>query len=165
MKVQQWTKVAESDTSPMQASTAEGGQSKGLIKTLVAHGIQASASGGWTANKTHQDHDFTDSLIDQLAIKTIAEDLTIVVSTLFLGEKELMQQLDMTDSKVKAVATLVDAIVAEVGSCKGCQLLLDRCRVLMNSSVQGVAKSGAGPPIKKAKKPKARHHPHNNPKG
>ena len=103
MKVQQWTKLAEGDTSPMQASTAEGGQSKGLIKTLVAHGIQASASGGWNANKTHHGHDLTESLIDML------------------------------------------------------RAMLD--------PVQEAATRDAGPPIKKAKAPKAKHHPHFNLKG
>ena len=136
-----------------------------MIKTLVANGIQASASGGWIANETHQDHESTDTLIDQLASKTVAGDLTGVVSTLFLGETELLQRLDMTDSKVKAVATLVDVIVAKVGSDKGFQLLLDRCRVLRNSSVQGEAKCGDGSPTKKAKTPKSKHHPHHNPKG
>ena len=124
MKVQQWTKVAESDTIPMQASTAEGGQPKGLIKTLVANGIQASASGGWIANKTHQDHESTDTLIDQLASKTVAGDLETLHAA-----------------------------------------LLDRCRVLRNSSVQEEAKCGAGSPTKKAKTPKSKHYPHHNPEG
>ena len=67
VNVQQWTTAAESGTSPLQAPTAEGGQPKGLIKTLSAHGIQASASGGWTANTPHHGQNLTESLIDQLA--------------------------------------------------------------------------------------------------
>ena len=165
MKVQQGTKVAESDTIPLQASTAEGGQPKGLIKTLVANGIQASASGGWIAKETHQDQESTDALIEQLARKTVAESLLDLVCTLFLGKTHLLLRFDVTDSKVKATATLVEDIVAQVGSDKGLQLLLDRCGVLMNSSVQEEAKSGAGSPTKKAKTPKSKHHPHHNPKG
>ena len=136
MKVHQWTKVAESDKAPMQSSTAEGGNPKGLIKTLVASGIQANASGGWSAQETHQGHDPTDALVEQLARKTVAEDLLDMVSVLFWyhGEADdLLRRLDMTDSKVKATATLVDDIVAQVGSDKGRQLVFDRWGVLMKA--------------------------------
>ena len=164
MKVQQWTIVAKSDTNPLQAPTAEGGQPKGLIKTLSAHGIQASASGGWTANTPHHGQNLTESLIDQLAARTIEQHLTKEVSKLFRTPPS-ERHFDMSDSKIKAIATLVDAVVAEVGTSEGCQLFEDRVRVLKSCSAQEAATRNAGPPINKAKAPKARHHPHFNPKG
>ena len=146
----------------MQVSTAEGVQPKGLIKTLAASGIQASASGGWIAQETHQDQEAADALIEQLARKTIAESLLDMVCTLFLGKTD---RFDLTDGKVKATAALVEDIVALVGFDIGLQLFSDRFKVLMSNSVQEKAKSGAGSPTKKAKTLKPKHHPHHNPKG
>ena len=163
VKVQQWTTVARSDTSPLQAPTAEGDQPKGLIKTLSAHGIQACASGGWTANTPHHGQDLTESLIDQLATMTIDEHLAKEVNLLFrIPPSE--RHFDI-DSRTKDIAPLVDAIVAEVGTNRGCQLLLDRVCALKGCSVKEAASRIAGPPINKAKVPKARHHPHFKPKG
>ena len=162
VEVHQWTKVAESDKSPMQSSTAEGSNPQGLIKTLVASGIQADASGGWIAQKTHHGHDPTDALIEQLARKTAAFGIPLdMVSALFLyhGDAELLRRFDMTDSKVKVTAALVDDIVAQVGSDKGRQLVVDRWEALIT------AKSGAGLPTKKATTPKSKQRPQNNPKG
>ena len=85
-----------------------------------------------------------------------------MVGMLFLGKTD---QFDLTDSKVKATAALVDNIGALVGTDKGFQLFCDRFGVLMSSSIQEKAKSGAGVPTKKAKTPKPKHHPHHNPKG
>ena len=161
MKAQQWTIVAKSDTNPLQAPTAEGGQPQGLIKTLSAHGIQASASGGWTASTPHHGQNSTDSLIDQLAAKTIKQRLTKDVSMLFrVPPSERVPEWGRT-----AIATLVDAIVAEVGTVKGSLLLVDRVRALKDDSAQKAATRKAGPPINKAKAPKARHHPHFSPMG
>ena len=112
--------------------------------------------------ETHQNQEAADALIEQLARKTVAEILLDMVCTLFLGKTD---RFDLTDGKVKATAALVEDIVALVGPGKGSQLLLDRFGVLMNSSVQEEAKSGAGSPTKKAKTPKPKHHPHHNPKG
>ena len=161
MKVHQWTKVAESDKSPMQSSTAEGSNPQGLTKTLAASGIQANASGGWIAQETHHGHDPTDALIEQLARKTAAFGIPLdMVRALFLshGDAVSLRRFDMTDSKVKATAALVDHIVAQVGSDKGRQLI-DRWGALIT------AKSGVGLPTKKATTPKSKQRPQNNPKG
>ena len=104
----------------------------------------------------------TESLIDQLA--RLPQHLAKEVNMLFrIPPSE--RHFDMSDSKIKAIATLVDAIVAEVGTSEGCQLFEDRVRVLKSCSAQEAATRNAGPPINKAKAPKARHHPHFNPKG
>ena len=72
---------------------------------------------------------------------------------------------DVSFDALACNATLVDTIVAEVGTSEGCQLFEDRVRVLKSCSAQEAATRNAGPPINKAKAPKARHHPHFNPKG
>ena len=163
MKGQQRTTVARSDTSPMQATTAEGGQPKGLIKTLSEHGIQACASGGWTANTPQHGQGLTESLIDQLAARTIEQHLAKEVNLLFrIPPSE--RHFD-SDSRTIDIAPLVDAIVAEVGSARGCQLLLDRVCALKGFSVKDAATRVAWPPINKAKVPKAKHHSQFKPKG
>ena len=163
MKGQQRTTVARSDTSPMQATTAEGDQPKGLIKTLSEHGIQACASGGWTANTPQHGQGLTESLIDQLAARTIEQHLAKEVNLLFrIPPSE--RHFD-SDSRTIDIAPLVDAIVAEVGSARGCQLLLDRVCALKGFSVKDAATRVAWPPINKAKVPKAKHHSQFKPKG
>ena len=103
----------------MHSSTAEGTHAKGLIKTFVASGIQASASGGWITQDSHQDQEAVDALVEQLARKTVAENLHEVVGWLFLGKNE---RFDMADSKVKAIAAIVEGIVAQVGIDPGLKL-------------------------------------------
>ena len=162
MRVHEWTDVAESDGAPMQTTIAKGTQPKGLIKTLVASGIQASASGGWVAQDSHQGQEAADALVEQLARKTVAENLHEAAGWLFLGRRD---KIDMTDSKAKAAAGIVEGIIALVGIDKGLNLYCERWASLMNSPICEKAKSGAGEPTKKAKTPKSKHHPHHNPKG
>ena len=164
MKGQQRTTVARSDTSPMQATTAEGGQPKGLIKTLSEHGIQACASGGWTANTPQHGQDLTESLIDQLAARIMIEQHNAKEVNMLFRTPPCERHFD-SDSRTFDIAPIVDAIVAEVGSARGCKLLLDRVCALKGFSVKDAATRVAWPPINKAKVPKAKHLSNFKPKG
>ena len=163
MNGQQWTTVARSDTSPVRAPSAEGHQPKGLIKTLSAHGIQACARGGWTAISPQHGQESTESLIDQLAARTIEKHCAKEVNKLFRIPPS--ERHFPTDDVIKDIAPLVDAIVAKVGTNQGCQLLVDRVCALKGLSVKEVATRAAWPPIIKARESKANRHPHFKPKG
>ena len=160
VRVQEWTDVAESDEAPMESITAKGTQPKGLIKTLVASGIQASASGGWVAQDLHQEA--ASALVARLAQKAVAENLHAAVSWLFLGQ---MDKIVMTDSKVRVAAEIVEGVIALVCIDKGLNFYCEQAANLKKGFICDKAKSGAGGPTKKAKTPKSEHHPHHNPKG
>ena len=137
-----------------------------MTKTLVASGIQASASGGWVAQDLHEES--ASEMISRLAQAAVAENLYVVVDEFFLGQTD---KVDMSDSKVRVAAEIVKKAVALVGIDKGRILFRERiCEIVAADFSKGPigdnkAKRGAGGPTKTAKTPKSKHRPHHNPKG
>ena len=110
MRVQEWTDVAESGDGPKETITAKGKHPKGLIKTLVASGIQVSAGGGRVAQDLHKES--ASEMISRLVQAAVAENLYVVVDELFLGQTD---RIDMSDSKVRVAAEIVEEAIALVG--------------------------------------------------
>ena len=161
MRVQEWTDVAESDEAPKETITAKGKHPRGLIKTLVGSGFQASASGGWVAQDLHKDS--APEMISRLARAAVVENLYVVVDALFLGQTD---KIDMSDSKVRVAAEIVKKAVAFVGIDKGRNLFWEHAVDFSKGFIcDNKAKRGAGGPTKKAKTPTSKRRPHHNPKG